>query len=135
MAIELHPRELWAGESITYGCIDPAEGIDGGDSTTVSFPCRTLTVPANGSYAVPDKDKGEPWPTCRKRTTTIKPRESEQSDKFAHGEYLFLLLTCGIVPGGLDTNLILMSAKCFYLATFVTLYLIKLSKSSLAHLP
>ena len=33
-------RELWAGESITYGCIDGTEGIDGGDSTTVSFPCR-----------------------------------------------------------------------------------------------
>ena len=68
-------RELWAGESITYGCIDGTVGIDGGDSTTVLFPCRTVTVAANGTYAVPNVTKGENWPACRRRTTTIKPRE------------------------------------------------------------
>ena len=33
-------REFWAGESITFGCVDSTEGIDAGDSTTITFPCR-----------------------------------------------------------------------------------------------
>ena len=37
-------REYWAGESITFSCIDTTEGIDASGSTTVSFPCRIALV-------------------------------------------------------------------------------------------
>ena len=68
-------REFWSGESITYGCIDPAEGVDASDSPTVTFECKSLSATANGTYQTPNTTKGENWPMCKSRTTTIKTRE------------------------------------------------------------
>ena len=66
-------REFWEGESLTYGCIDGTEGINAGDSTTVSFLCRRISINEYGTYGTPNVDQGDNWPACRKRTTTIKP--------------------------------------------------------------
>merc|ERR1719322_750511 len=46
-------REFWSGESITYGCIDPAEGVDASDSPTVTFECKSLSATANATYQTP----------------------------------------------------------------------------------
>ena len=45
-------REFWAGESITYGCLDPSEGVDASDSPTVTFQCKSTSAVANGTYQV-----------------------------------------------------------------------------------
>ena len=71
----IRDREFWSGESITYGCIDPAEGVDASDSPTVTFECKSLSATANGTYQTPNTTKGENWPMCKSRTTTIKTRE------------------------------------------------------------
>ena len=67
--------EFWSGESITYGCIDSTEGVDASDSPTVTFECRAETATSNGTYQTPNVTKGENWPICKMRTTTIKTRE------------------------------------------------------------
>ena len=49
--------------------------MDASDSPTVTFECKSLSATANGTYQTPNVTRGDNWPICMKRTTTIKTRK------------------------------------------------------------
>jgi hypothetical protein len=67
----LHFSEYWIDQFIYYGCTDKTMGVDAGDSPTIAFKC--VVSEPTGRYETPNEN--ETWPSCLKRTTTVKPRE------------------------------------------------------------
>lgn len=76
--IETSNSDTWEDEHITYACKDANLGVDASDSPTVNYFCKPDAK--GGKYNTPNTELNQTWPHCMKRTTTVKPRESENGD-------------------------------------------------------